>query len=66
MAVKPVAQQFNKLPVQPLRLLPRVKECETIRLRFFLTGRPELPSFFGSRHIPEDNRQEAIYTKYWH
>ncbi|KAL4981366.1 hypothetical protein BDW68DRAFT_183564 [Aspergillus falconensis] len=43
-----------------LQLLPRARECKTISLRFFLTSRPELPSFFGSRQIPEDDRQELI------
>ncbi|KAF5856262.1 hypothetical protein ETB97_007641 [Aspergillus alliaceus] len=46
-----------------LQLLPKVKGCQSINLRFFLTSRPELPSFYGSRQIPEDDRQELILHK---
>lgn len=46
-----------------LRLLPKVKECESINIRFFLTSRPELPSFYGSRQVPEDDRHELILHK---
>ncbi|KAL2801721.1 hypothetical protein BJX63DRAFT_438558 [Aspergillus granulosus] len=37
-----------------LRLLPRVQESKSVRLRFFLTSRPELPIRLGFKAV-EDN-----------
>lgn len=34
-----------------LRLLPCVKECRTIQLRFLVTSRPELPIRLGFKHM---------------
>ncbi|KAJ5902536.1 hypothetical protein N7495_003064 [Penicillium taxi] len=43
-----------------LHLLSQMKEAESIRLRFFLTSRPELPTLLGFREIEDKNRRHLV------
>ncbi|KUL83146.1 hypothetical protein ZTR_10986 [Talaromyces verruculosus] len=43
-----------------LQLLPQVAEAESIRLRFFLTSRPELPTVLGFREIQNRDRRNLV------
>jgi hypothetical protein len=43
-----------------LQLLPEVRWLKTLRLKVFLTSRPETPSKFGVYQLPETERQEFI------
>ena len=40
-----------------VQLLPLVQEANTIRIRIFLTSRPELPIHLGFSHIANHNYQ---------
>jgi hypothetical protein len=45
-----------------LRLLPRVQESKSVRLRFFLTSRPELPIRLGFKAVKDNLHNMDLHT----
>ncbi|KAL2783949.1 hypothetical protein BJX66DRAFT_330305 [Aspergillus keveii] len=44
-----------------LKLLPRVRKLNTLKLQFLLTSRPELPIMFGFREITDDHQDLSLH-----
>ena len=49
-----------------LQLLAETRSLERVRLRIFLTSRPEIPIRYGFNQIPDAVQQILFFTKYRH